>query len=35
VVISFSLVVLLGLSYPFSGGLEIAPTPFEEGILAG
>jgi hypothetical protein len=35
VVISFSLVVLLGLSYPFSGGLEIAPTPFQEGILAG
>jgi hypothetical protein len=34
VVISFSLVVLLALSYPFSGGLEIAPNPFEEGILA-
>lgn len=34
VLVSFSLVVLLGLSYPFSGGLEIAPSPFEEGILA-
>ena len=34
VLVSFSLVVLLGLSYPFSGGLEITPTPFEEGVLA-
>lgn len=33
VLISFSLVVLLGLSYPFSGGLEIPPDAFQEGIL--
>jgi hypothetical protein len=34
VLISFSLVVLLGLSYPYSGGLEIEPTPLQEGVLA-
>ena len=34
VLISFSLVVLLDLSYPFSGGLEIEPTPLEQGVLA-
>jgi hypothetical protein len=34
VLVSFSLVVLLGLSYPFSGGLEIDPSPLEQGILA-
>jgi hypothetical protein len=34
VLVSFSLVVLLGLSYAFSGSLEIEPTPFEEGVLA-
>jgi hypothetical protein len=34
VLISFSLVVLLGLSYPYSGSLQIEPTPFEQGVLA-
>jgi hypothetical protein len=33
VLIGFSLVVLLDLSYPFSGDLAIAPDQFENGIL--
>jgi hypothetical protein len=34
VLIGFSLVVLLDLSYPFSGDLAIEPDPFESGALA-
>jgi hypothetical protein len=34
VLVSFSLVVLLGPSYPYSGSLQIEPTPFEQGVLA-
>jgi ABC-type multidrug transport system fused ATPase/permease subunit len=34
VLIGFSLVVLLDLSYPFSGDLAIEPDPFETGALA-
>jgi hypothetical protein len=34
VVIAFSLVVLLDLSYPFSGDFTIGPEPFDTGVLA-
>jgi hypothetical protein len=33
-VLGFSLVVVLSLSFPFSGNLAIAPTPFQSGVLA-
>jgi Protein of unknown function (DUF4239) len=33
ILIAFSLVVLLDLSYPFSGDLAIEPDPFETGAL--
>jgi Protein of unknown function (DUF4239) len=33
-VIVFSLVVLVDLSYPFSGSLNVRPAPFETGTLA-
>ncbi len=33
-VIGFSLVVLLLLQFPFSGGLAVEPTPYGEGALA-
>jgi hypothetical protein len=34
VVVGFSLVVLLTLQFPFSGGLAIDSRPFREGALA-
>ena len=34
VVVGFSLVVLVTLQFPFSGGLAVDPTPFKEGGLA-
>lgn len=34
VIVAFSLVVLLDLSYPFSGDFAVAPAPFETGVLA-
>ena len=34
ILIGFSLVVLLNLSYPFSGDLAIDPDPFRQGVLA-
>ena len=34
ILIGFSLVVLLSLSYPFSGDLAIDPESFKEGVLA-
>ena len=34
VIVGFSLVVLLSLQFPFSGGLAISPQPFREGVLA-
>ena len=34
VVVAFSLVVLLDLSYPFSGDFAVDPEPFETGVLA-
>jgi hypothetical protein len=34
VVIGFSLVVLVLLQFPFSGGLAVEPSPFGEGTLA-
>jgi hypothetical protein len=34
VVVGFSLVVLVTLQFPFSGGLAVDSTPFEEGVLA-
>jgi hypothetical protein len=33
VVVAFTLVVLLDLSYPFSGSFAIDPSPFESGVL--
>jgi hypothetical protein len=33
-VIALSLVVLVNLSYPFSGSLDVTPTPFQTGVLA-
>ena len=34
IVVAFSLVVLLDLSYPFSGNVSVEPDPFETGVLA-
>jgi Protein of unknown function (DUF4239) len=34
VVVGFSLVVLLALQFPFSGGLAVSSQPFKEGTLA-
>jgi len=34
VIVGFSLVVLLALQFPFSGGLAVDSRPFEEGVLA-
>ena len=34
VVVGFSLVVLLLLQFPFSGGLAVDQRPFREGALA-
>jgi hypothetical protein len=34
VVVGFSLVVLLALQFPFSGGLAVSSQPFKEGALA-
>jgi ABC-type multidrug transport system fused ATPase/permease subunit len=34
VVVGFSLVVVLALSFPFSGDLAISPAPYQTGILA-
>jgi hypothetical protein len=34
IVVAFSLVVLLDLSYPFSGDVSVDPAPFETGVLA-
>ena len=34
IVVAFSLVVLLDLSYPFSGDVSVDPDPFETGVLA-
>jgi Protein of unknown function (DUF4239) len=34
VVVAFSLVVLLDLSYPFSGDVTISPRPYKTGVLA-
>jgi hypothetical protein len=34
IIIGFSLVVLLDLSYPFAGTFSITPEPFHTGILA-
>jgi Protein of unknown function (DUF4239) len=34
IIIAFSLVVLLDLSYPFSGDFTVDPEPFETGVLA-
>ena len=34
ILVGFSLVVLLSLSYPFSGDLAIEPDSFREGVLA-
>ena len=34
ILIGFSLVVLLNLSYPFSGDLAIDPDSFKDGVLA-
>jgi hypothetical protein len=34
IVVAFSLVVLLDLSYPFSGDVTVDPAPFETGVLA-
>jgi len=34
VVVGFSLVVLVLLQFPFSGGLAVDPSPFKEGALA-
>jgi hypothetical protein len=34
IVVAFSLVVLLDLSYPFSGDFAVDPEPFETGVLA-
>lgn len=34
VIVGFSLVVLVALQFPFSGGLAVDPTPFKEGGLA-
>ena len=33
VVVGFSLVVLLALQFPFSGGLAVDSQPFQEGAL--
>ena len=35
IVVAFSLVVLLDLSYPFSGDVSVDPAPFETGVQAG
>ena len=35
IVVGLSLVVLLSLSYPFSGDLAIDSGPFQTGVLAG
>jgi hypothetical protein len=34
VVVAFSLVVLLDLSYPFSGNVAVDTEPFRTGVLA-
>ena len=34
VVVGFSLVVLVALQFPFSGGLAVDSQPFKEGELA-
>jgi hypothetical protein len=34
VIVGFSLVVLLSLQFPFSGGLAVDSHPFKEGVLA-
>ena len=34
VIVGLSLVVLVTLQFPFSGGLAVDPTPFKEGGLA-
>ena len=34
IVIGFSIVVLMTLQYPFSGGLAVDSSPFREGVLA-
>ena len=34
VIVGFSLVVLLTLQFPFSGGLAVDSRPFQEGVLA-
>jgi hypothetical protein len=34
VVVAFSLVVLLDLSYPLTGDFTVDPEPFETGVLA-
>ncbi len=34
IVVAFSLVVLLDLSYPFSGDVAVDPEPFKTGALA-
>ncbi len=34
VVVTFSLIVLVDLNYPFSGDVGIDPGPFEQGVLA-
>ena len=34
VIVAFSLVVLLDLTYPFSGDFTVDAEPFETGVLA-
>ena len=34
IIVGFSLVVLLDLSYPFAGTFAITPEPFHTGVLA-
>jgi hypothetical protein len=34
IVVAFSLLVLLDLSYPLSGDVTIDPEPFQSGVLA-
>ena len=34
IVLGLSLVVLLDLTYPFSGDLSVGPAPFRNGALA-